>query len=79
MQSSSPWQTAPEIFNRHVSQAPRLGRPLLDVSKQLAQESKIAFRIDEGRQYNLQADKYNMVLKKQLARQWKHPPVQNSW
>ena len=79
MQSSSPWQTAPERFNRHVSQDPRLGRALLDTSKQLSQESKIAFRIDEGRQYNLQADKYNMVLKKQLARQWKHPPVQNSW
>jgi hypothetical protein len=79
MQSSSPWQTVSERLNRHVSQDPRLGRALLDVSKQLAQESKIAFRIDEGRQYALQADKYNMVLKKQLARQWKNPPVQNHW
>jgi len=79
MQSSSPWQTAPEIFNRHVSQDPQLGRALLDVSKQLAQESKIAFRIDEGRQYNLQADAYILVRQKQLTQQWKHPPVQNSW
>jgi len=79
MQSDNQWATAAGRLNKHVSQDNRLGRHLSDVSQHLANESKIAFRIEEGRVYGLLQQKYDMILKREISRQWKNPPVQNDW
>ena len=75
MQSDNQWATAAGRLNKHVDQNNRLGRHLSELSQQMSNESKIAFRLEEGRIYGLMAQKYNMLLKKQLTRQWKKPPV----
>ena len=75
MQSDNQWATAAGRLNKCVSENNRLGRHLNELSQQMSRESKIAFRLEEGRIYGLMAQKYNMILKKQLTQQWKKPPV----
>ena len=45
----------------------------------MARDDKMAFAIEAGRIYGLRHQKYNMILKKQLNRDCKRPPVEQMW
>jgi len=79
MLDPGPWGTAASLYNRNVSLDRRLAGRLNTLSEDQANTDKLAFAIESGRVYGLRQQKYGMVLKKQLNRQWRHPPVQAMW
>jgi hypothetical protein len=74
-----PWQTAATLFNRNVSLDRRLTQRLNDLSENQAHDEKLAWALESGRVYGLRQQRYDMVLKKQLNRDWRRPPVEPMW
>ena len=73
------WMTASERMNRFARTDTSLARRLNDLSEHQARENKLAFAIESGRIYGLRAQKCDMHLKRELNKDWRRPPVQDSW
>ena len=73
------WMTASERMNRFARTDTSLARRLNDLSEHQARENKLAFAIESGRIYGLRAQKCDMLLKRELNKDWRRPPVQDSW
>ena len=60
-----------------------LNRTLFEQREMLCQErayeDKLAFAIEEGRVYGLRQQKYGMLQKKALNKEWRRPPVTEPW
>ena len=57
----------------------RLGRQLAELSKLQAHDNKLAFALESGRIYGLRQQKYDMVLKRELNKDYRRPPVEKMW
>ena len=79
MIGQGPWAPAQEAFNKFARLDPRQGQRLRELSARMARDDKMAFAIEAGRIYGLRQQKYNMILKKQLNRDCKRPPVEQMW
>ena len=64
-----PWATAAERLNRFVSQDPRLGQKLKELSEDQARDNKLAFALEAGRIYGLRQQYYDMKLQRGLHRE----------
>ena len=69
------WMTASERMNRFARMDRHLANRLNDLSEHQARENKLAFAIESGRVHGLRAQKYNMLLKRELDKDWRNPPV----
>jgi len=67
----NPWATAGERLNKFVSQDPRLGQKLKELSADQAQDNRLAFALEAGRVYGLRAQYYDMRLQRGLNREAK--------
>jgi hypothetical protein len=79
MLDPGPWGTAQSLYNRNVSLDRRLAGKLNELSEEQANAEKIVTAIEAGSVYGLRQQRYDMRLKKQLNRQWRHPEVQAMW
>jgi len=77
--TDNPWAGAQEAFNKFARQDREVAQKLNNLSQHEARDNKLAFAIEEGRVYGLRQQKYDMVLKKQLNRDYKRPPVAPMW
>ena len=74
-----PWLHPAEVMNRFA----RLDRSLADklnvLSELQARDNKLAEALESGRIYGLRQQKFDMMLKKQLNRQWRKAPTEAPW
>jgi hypothetical protein len=56
-----------------------LASQLNSLSERQAYDSKLAFALEAGRIYGLRAQNYDMILKRQLNRAYRSPPVERMW
>jgi hypothetical protein len=62
------WRSAAERMNEFASMDPSLRQELNALSKAQARDSKIAFRLEEGRVYGMRQQYFENKLKRDLAR-----------
>ena len=74
--SASPFGGIAERANNFARQDRTLARHLGALSEQEAMDSKLAAAIEAGRVYGMRQQKYDMLLKKQVNQQAKHPLTQ---
>jgi len=74
--SASPFGGIAERANNFARQDRVLARHLGALSEQEAMDSKLAAAIEAGRVYGIRQQKYDMLLKKQVNQQAKHPLTQ---
>jgi hypothetical protein len=74
--SASPFGGIAERANNFARQDRTLARHLGALSEQEAMDSKLAAAIEAGRVYGIRQQKYDMLLKKQVNQQAKHPLTQ---
>ena len=79
MMGQGPWAPAQEDFNKFARMDHHLAATLNDLSAHQARESKLASAYEEGRIYGLRQQRYNMILKRQLNKDLRHPPVEHMW
>ena len=77
--SDNPWAPAQERFNRYVRLDPQLARRLNALTEHQTQDNKLAFAIESGRVYGLRQQKYDMLLKRQLNKDYRHAPTEPMW
>ena len=75
--TDDPWQPAQAHFNKFARQDRSLGEQLRLLSQRQSHDSKMAEAIEFGRIYGLQAQKYDMILKRQLNQD--KPETQEMW
>ena len=63
--TDDPWQKAQAHFNKFARLNHSLGERLRLLTQRQAQDNKMAEAIELGRIYGLQAQKYDMILKRQ--------------
>ncbi len=73
---ASPYGGIAERANNFARQDRTLARHLGALSEQEAMDSKLAAAIEAGRVYGIRQQKYDMLLKKQVNQQAKHPLTQ---
>jgi hypothetical protein len=73
------WASGQELFNRFARMDRQVAMHLADLSKQEANETKLEDAIESGRVYGMRQQRYEMLLKRQLNREWRRPPVQPMW
>jgi len=66
--TDDPWQPAQAHFNKFARLDRNLGQRLRLLSQRQAQDDRMAEAIELGRIYGLQAQNYDMILKRQLNR-----------
>ena len=64
--TDDPWQPAQAHFNKFARLDHSLGERLQLLSQRQAQDDRMAEAIELGRIYGLRAQKYDMILKRQL-------------
>ena len=74
--SASPFGGIAERANNFARQDRTLARHLAALSEQEAMDSRLAVAIEAGRVYGMRQQKYDMLLKKQVNQQAKHPLTQ---
>ncbi len=79
MMGQGPWAPAQEAFNKFARMDHRLAATLNDLSLHQARENRLAAAIESGRIYGLRQQKCNMILKRQLNKDLRHPPVEHMW
>ena len=75
--TDDPWQPAQAHFNKFARLDHSLGQQLQLLSKRQAQDDRMAEALELGRIYGLQAQNYDMILKRQLNRM--KPETQEMW
>ena len=75
--TDDPWQPAQLHFNKFEMQDHSLGQRLRMLSQRQSHDNKMASAIDLGRIYGLQAQKYDMILKRQLNQD--KPETEEMW
>ena len=75
--TDDPWQPARAHFNKFARLDHSLGERLRLLTQRQAQDNRMAEAIELGRIYGLQAQKYDMILKRQLNRM--RPETQEMW
>ena len=75
--TDDPWQPARAHFNKFARLDRSLGERLRLLSQRQAQDDRVAEAIELGRIYGLQAQNYDMILKRQLNRM--KPETQEMW
>ena len=75
--TDDPWQPARAHFNKFTWLDRSLGQRLRLLSQRQAQDDRMAEAIELGRIYGLQAQYYDMMLKRQLNRM--KPETQEMW
>ena len=75
--TDDPWQPAKAHLNKFARLDHSLGERLRLLTQRQAQDNKMAEAIELGRIYGLQAQKYDMILKRQLNRM--RPETQEMW
>ena len=75
--TDDPWQPPQARFNKFARLDHSLGERLRLLTQRQAQDNKMAEAIELGRIYGLQAQNYDMILKRQLNRI--RPETQEMW
>ena len=75
----NPWAGAQELFNKNARIDRNVARRLETLSRQEARDDKLAFAIEAGRVYGLRQQKYDMQLKRELNRAWRHAPTERCY
>ena len=75
--TGNPWQPAQAHFNKFARLDHSLGERLRLLTQRQAQDNKMAEAIELCRIYGLQAQNYDMILKRQLNRMT--PETQEMW
>ena len=79
MHGSGPWGSGQELFNRFARIDPYLARVLTLLSKDQSNDIKLEAAVEAGRVYGLQQQRYAMILKKELNRDWRTAPTAKDW
>jgi len=56
-----------------------LAAQLTELSKDQANDLKLEAAVEAGRVYGLQQQRYSMILKRELNRDWRTAPVEKDW
>ena len=75
--TDDPWQPPQAHFNKFARIDHNLGQRLRMLSHRQSHDNKLASAIELGRIYGLQAQKYDMILKRQLNSD--KPETQEMW
>ena len=75
----NPWSSAQELFNKNARIDRTVARRLGALSKHQAYDDKLAFAVEAGRCYGLRQQKYDMLLKRELNKDWRRAPTEHSW
>ena len=75
----NPWASAAERLNKFVSQDPRLGQKLKELSADQSRDSKLAFALEAGRIYGLRQAYYDMKLQRGLNKEAKQNHTEEMW
>ena len=75
--TDDPWQPAQAHFNKFARIDHSLGQRLRMLSHRQSHDNKLASAIELGHIYGLQAQKYDMILKRQLNQD--KPETQEMW
>ena len=75
--TDDPWQPAQDHFNKFARIDHSLGQRLRMLSQRQSHDNRLAEAIELGRIYGLQAQKYDMILKRQLTQD--KPETQERW
>ena len=75
--TDDPWQPPQAHFNKFARIDHNLGQRLRMLSQRQAHDNKLALAIELGRIYGLQAQKYDMILKRHLNQD--KPETQEMW
>ena len=73
------WASAAQTMNKFVSQDHRLGQRLAQLSKDQAQNEKVAFALELGRIYGLRTQYYEMALQRGIVKEMKQPHTEAMW
>ena len=79
MSGAGPWGSGQDLFNKHVRMDRHLAGQLAELSKDQANDTKLEAAVEAGRVYGLQQQRYAMILKKELNRDWRTAPVEKDW
>ena len=79
MSGAGPWGSGQELFNKHVRMDRYLAAQLTELSKDQANDLKLEAAVEAGRVYGLQQQRYSMILKRELNRDWRTAPVEKDW
>ena len=75
--TDDPWQPPQAHFNKFARLDHNLGQRLRMLSQRQSHDNRLASAIELGRIYGLQAQKYDMLLKRQLNQD--KPETQDMW
>jgi hypothetical protein len=56
-----------------------LASRLAELSTEQANDTKLEAAVEAGRVYGLQQQRYSMILKRELNRDWRTAPVEKDW
>ena len=79
LSTDNPWMTASERLCKYARQDRSLCSQLNKLSEQQASQNKLAFAIEAGLTFGMRQEKYDHILRRQVAKQWRHPPLQPHW
>ena len=79
LDSDNPWMTASERLCKYARMDRSLCGQLSKLSEQQASQNKLAYAIEAGRTFGMRQPKYDHILQRQVAKQWRHPPLQPHW
>ena len=77
--TSDPWASASQKLSQFARTDTSVAKRLNRLGETQAHQTKLAFAIEEGRIYGLRQEKLNNILRRQLEKAMRRPPVQNPW
>ena len=79
MHGAGPWATASQRLHRFINLDQRLAGELNHLVEGSVNDTKLAVALEAGRVYGMRQQRYDMQLKRQLNRDYRHPPVEKPW
>lgn len=77
--ATAPWANAQEQFNNFARIDRSLAAKLQELGEDQSHDRKLAWAIESGRIYGLRQQKYQMILKRELNKDYAHAPTEAMW
>ena len=77
--TADPWESAAGRLNYFARMDRSLAGKLNQMSQDQSDEDKLAWALESGRVYGLRTQECDMLLKRQLNKDWAKAPTEASW
>jgi hypothetical protein len=77
--ATAPWANAQEQFNNFARIDRSLAAKLQELGEDQSHDRKLAWALESGRIYGLRQQKCQMLLKRELNKDYAHAPTEAMW